>query len=39
MHLGGEVGEGAGKIRHRRASFYPPSLGAAPKKEAPREGG
>ena len=36
---GGEVGEGAGKIGHRRAPFYPPSLGAAPKKKAPGEGG
>ena len=34
--LGGKVGEGAGKIGHRRASFYPPSPGAAPKKNGAR---
>ena len=31
--LGGEGGEGAGKIGHRRAPFYPPSHGAAPRKK------
>ena len=37
--LGGVVGEGAGKIGHRRAPFYLPSLGTTPKKTVPGEGG
>ena len=35
----GRWGGGRGRSRHRRAPFYPPSPGAAPKKKAPGKGG